>query len=101
MAKGIKTGGRSSGTPNKVNAEFRQTVTALLENNAANVNVWLQQVANGHGDTKPDPAKALGLLAQLAEFAAPKLSRTEVRGANEDGSHTLRHKIEIVPVKPK
>lgn len=80
MAKGYKTGGRTAGTPNKATTEFRQTVTQLLEKNAANVDLWLQQVANGHGDSKPDPGKALDLMAKLAEFAAPKLGRVEHTG---------------------
>lgn len=77
MAKGFKTGGRAPGSPNKVNAEFRETVRQLLENNAQNVERWLAVVAEGDGEVKPDPGKALDLLAKLAEFAAPKLARTE------------------------
>jgi hypothetical protein len=78
MAKGVKTGGRTPGTPNKVTAEFRDTVRKLLEENAGNVGRWLTLVAEGDGTEKgkPDPGKALDLLARLAEFAAPKLSRT-------------------------
>lgn len=75
-----KTGGRQAGTPNKATTEFRQTVTALLEKNAQNVQIWLTQVADGHGDVKPAPDKALDLLAKLAEFAAPKLGRVEHTG---------------------
>lgn len=84
MALGKKTGGRTKGTPNKVSQEFRETVTKVLESNAANVGKWLQQVAEGDSklDMKADPGKALDLLAKLAEFAAPKLARTEVTGAN-------------------
>lgn len=80
MAKALgsaKVGGRVAGTPNKSTVEFRETVTALLSDNAANVALWLSQVAGGHGDVKPAPEKALDLLAKLAEFAAPKLNRTE------------------------
>jgi hypothetical protein len=80
MAKGRKTGGRVAGVPNKSTIEFRQTVTALLEKNASNVDLWLQQVAEGVGDAKPDPGKALDLLAKLAEYAAPKLGRVEHTG---------------------
>lgn len=74
-----KTGGRKRGTTNKVTAEFRETVRTLLETNADNVGRWLTLVAEGDGTDsgKPDPAKALDLLAKLAEFAAPKLNRTE------------------------
>jgi len=80
MAKGFKTGGRQPGSVNKATKEFRETVTKLLSDNADNVASWLAQVAEGHGDNKPDPAKALDLLAKLAEFGAPKLARTELTG---------------------
>ena len=62
--------GRPKGVPNKATTEFRQTVTALLEKNAANVDLWLEQVANGHGDVKAAPEKALDLLAKLAALFA-------------------------------
>ena len=75
--------GRVKGVPNKSTIEFRETVTALLSDNAANVAVWLEHVATGGGNPdKADPGKALDLMAKLAEFAAPKLARTEVTGAN-------------------
>lgn len=85
MAKGHKTGGRTPGTPNKATQEFRQTVSSLLEKNSANVDRWLMQVAEGQPEheIKPAPEKALTILAQLAEYAAPKLSRAE--HANADG----------------
>lgn len=73
-----KTGGRKPGVPNKVTREFRETVTRLLEDNAENVAEWLSQVA------ADDPDKALQRLAQLAEYAAPKLSRSEVRAEVEN-----------------
>ena len=77
-----KTGGRVAGTPNKVTQEFRETIRMLLESNAENVSVWLTQVAVGDDDNKADPKGALDLLAKLAEFAAPKLARTEMVGDN-------------------
>lgn len=94
MAKGVKTGGRQPGSLNKATREFRDTVTKLLSDNADNVATWLEQVAKGvdavfDADGKiatkgvePDPGKALDLLAKLAEFAAPKLGRTELTGKN-------------------
>lgn len=70
--------GRPKGVPNKATQEFRETVRKLLETNSENVGKWLTLVADGDGrDIKPDPGKALDLMAKLAEFAAPKLSRTE------------------------
>lgn len=80
--KGAKTGGRRPGSPNKVTQEFRATVQALLDDNRENVGRWLKLVAEGDGTDKgqPDPGKALDLLAKLAEYAAPKLARTEIAG---------------------
>lgn len=70
--------GRPKGAVNKTTRAFRETVTALLENNADNVQKWLTTVADGDGDqVKPDPKSALDLLAKLAEYATPKLARTE------------------------
>ena len=89
MARGFKTGGRKPGSPNKVTQEFRATVAMLLEDNADNVARWLTLVAEGDGTDhgKPDPAKALDLLAKLAEYAAPKLGRIEHVG---DGGGPLQ-----------
>ena len=95
-AKGsAKVGGRVAGTPNKATVEFRETVTKLLSDNAANVGLWLTQVAEGHGENKPDPGKALDLMAKLAEYAAPKLNRTEHTGAGGGPVVTVT-KIELV-----
>ncbi len=77
-----KTGGRKKGVPNKSTIEFRAAVTRVLEENSQNYGKWLKQVAEGHGKgldrVKPDPGKALDLISKLAEFAAPKLNRTEM-----------------------
>lgn len=93
MAKGVKTGGRRPGSPNKATKEFRDTVTKLLSDNAENVATWLEQVATGNGDPdKADPAKALDLLSKLAEYAAPKLNRTEHTG---EGGGAIDHSLTV------
>jgi hypothetical protein len=71
--------GRPPGAVNKVTRDFRATINALLEGNSENVSKWLLQVAEGQPDyeIKPAPDKALDLMAKLAEYAAPKLNRTE------------------------
>jgi hypothetical protein len=88
--KGQRVGGRQKGTPNKVTATFRETVQRLLDDNAGNVSLWLAEIADGTPDRKVgkvtipgrprNPDGALLRLAQLAEFAAPKLNRSEVVG---------------------
>lgn len=82
--------GRPKGVPNKATTAFREVVQALLDDNRENVGLWLKQTAEGSRNRKvggktipgrpPDPAGAARLLAQLAEFAAPKLNRSEVVG---------------------
>ncbi len=92
--------GRPKGAVNKVTKEFRETVRQLLESNSENVGRWLLLVAEGDGTDhgKPDPGKALDLLAKLAEFAAPKLGRVEHVG---DGGGPLQNitRIELVARK--
>lgn len=97
MARGVKTGGRTVGTPNKVTAEFRETVRQLLEKNSSNVARWLELVAEGGPDVKPDPGRALDLLSRLAEFAAPKLARTEHVG-QDGGPINSRIVLEVTGV---
>lgn len=93
MAKGVKTGGRRPGSVNKATKEFRDTVTKLLSDNAENVATWLSEVATGGNDpSKADPAKALDLLAKLAEYAAPKLNRTEHTG---EGGGAIDHSLTV------
>jgi hypothetical protein len=74
--------GRPPGALNKATKTFRETVSRLLEDNAENVSKWLTEVAEGsvEKELKADPKAALTLLAQMAEYATPKLNRTEVTG---------------------
>lgn len=94
-----KTGGRTKGTPNKVTQEFRETVQKLIDDNRDNVGRWLTLVAEGDGteNSKPNPAKALELLSSLAEFAAPKLARTEHTG---EGGGVIENSLTVTFVKP-
>lgn len=93
-AKKPKTGGRVKGTPNKATVTFKETVTALLQSNSDNIAIWLRQVA----EDKDDPGRALDLLAKLAEYAYPKLARTEMTGP--DGGPMQVEEVRRTVVKP-
>jgi hypothetical protein len=92
--------GRPPGALNKATKTFRETVSRLLEDNAENVSKWLTEVAEGNPEKelKADPKGALTLLAQMAEYATPKLNRTEVTG--QDGGPVEVTGITIKLKKP-
>jgi hypothetical protein len=100
IGKGTPGPGRKPGVPNKATTEFRETVRRLLEDNSANFGRWLSQVAEGDGtdNGKPDPAKALDLVAKLAEYAAPKLGRVEHVGDDQQPMRQIT-RIEIVSLE--
>ena len=92
--------GRPPGSVNKATKTFRETVSRLLEDNAENVSKWLYEVAEGNAEKelKADPKGALTLLAQMAEYATPKLNRTEMTG---DGGGPIEVSgIQIKLVRP-
>ena len=67
-------GGRPKGVPNRATTEFRETIQKLLDENRDNVAKWIAEIA------LEDKDKALRHITNLAEFAAPKLNRTELTG---------------------
>ncbi len=94
MAKGKKTGGRATGTPNKATADARQAIASFVDGNAHRLTEWLDSVANGdpENDVKPNPAKAFELFQSVVEYHIPKLARSEVVG---DPDNPLKTSIEV------
>lgn len=94
--------GRKAGVPNKVTTEFRATINRLLEDNSENFAKWLKQTAEGipEHDIKPNPAKAMDIMSNLAEYAAPKLSRAEHVGDPENPLN-IQNNLVVTFVKPK
>jgi hypothetical protein len=78
-----KAGGRAAGVPNKVTAQAREAIAMFVDGNAHRLTEWLDQVANGNEDTKPNPAKAFELFQSVVEYHVPKLARTEITGKDD------------------
>lgn len=72
MANGVKTGGRTKGTPNKSTAEVREAIAAFASANVDQMGDWLNAI--------DDPVKKLDLFLRAIEYHVPKLARQEVAG---------------------
>ncbi|HEV7607066.1 MAG TPA: hypothetical protein VGO61_07005 [Steroidobacteraceae bacterium] len=69
---GKRTGaGRPKGSPNKVTMDVRKAFAHLLEAAAPKLETWLTRVA------KRSPARALDIVAKLAEYHVPKLGKLD------------------------
>jgi uncharacterized protein YeeX (DUF496 family) len=79
MAKGGKrdNAGRPKGVQNKVTKETREAFKEFVEDNQEQFQGWIDRVA------ETNPAKAIELVSNLAEYVLPKLSRTEIQGEVE------------------
>lgn len=72
MAKGVKTGGRTKGTPNRLTAERKAFLREFVDGN--------RKAAEQKWHEIEDPADALRLYLAAAEFVHPKLGRQELVG---------------------
>ena len=72
MAKGLKTGGRRMGEPNKAKRAAREAIGLFVDGNAHRLQVWLDKIA------EKDPEKAFALFQSVIEYHVPKLARTDI-----------------------
>ena len=64
MAKGIKTGGRSAGTPNRLTKELRKVLKDLLHKELENLSTHLDSL---------EPKERLEILTKLLPYVVPKV----------------------------
>jgi len=64
MANGIKTGGRSAGTPNVVTRELRDVLKRIVSNELEQLETTLQGM---------EPAKRLEIVIKLIPYVLPKV----------------------------
>jgi len=80
MAKGLKTGGRTTGTPNKLTFQTRQILVNVLAQEFENLPETL---------TKLTPAEKIDAICKLAKYALPTMEsfssvRAEVNGQRDE-----------------
>ena len=74
-----KTGGRTKGTPNKLDSQAREVFVRTLENQVDNIEEAFAKVL------KDSPARYLDLFAKYAQYFVPKKTEAEIK-ADINGS---------------
>ncbi len=69
--------GRPKGSPNKSTAQAREAIAAFVDGNADRLNKWLDQIESEDGSKD-----AFNCFTSLLEYHVPKLTRSELTGAN-------------------
>jgi len=69
MAKGIKTGGRKPGTPNRTTKEIREIFQNIVENNLDQIQEDIEEL---------EPMARLRVIIELSKFVLPTLRATDV-----------------------
>ncbi|MEN9304059.1 MAG: hypothetical protein RL264_2488 [Bacteroidota bacterium] len=68
MPKGIKTGGRTKGTPNKATKELRERFSDLLESNFESIQTDLESL---------EPKERIKTLLEISKFVIPTLKAVD------------------------
>lgn len=71
---GKKHGGRTKGTPNKLDKKAREVFVETLEGQVPNIEKAFAEVL------KSSPAKYLELFAKYAQYFVPKKTESEIKG---------------------
>ena len=72
MAKGVKTGGREKGTPNRLTKELRRVLKDLLYHELKNLPEHLNSL---------EPKDRLELVVKLLPYVIPKMERQDITGS--------------------
>ena len=70
MARGIKTGGRTIGTPNKTTSEIREHYKKLINSNLNLLEDDLKSL---------EPIQRLKMIIELSKFVVPTLKATDLK----------------------
>ncbi len=75
MARGIKTGGRTVGTPNKTTSEIREHFQNLITENLGQLNQDLKEL---------EPLQRLKMIIELSKFVVPTLKATDLKFSDNE-----------------
>ena len=67
-------GGRKKGSVNRTTKEIREAYQQFVEGNVDEFQNWLAQIE--------DPARRFEIILKISDFFLPKMTRTEVTGAD-------------------
>lgn len=88
MAKGIKTGGRQKGKPNKNSAVVKSRIGQFVNDN------WDEFIKTLDSLKKTEPKFYCSMIGDLLEYTEPKLQRTELKAAEDNTKPLFTLQIE-------
>lgn len=77
MAKGIKTGGRESGTPNKMTIDLRNIVKSFIDKNIDEMQFCFEQL---------EPKEKLIFIEKMLQYCLPKMQSIAVTPEKENSN---------------
>ena len=69
MAKGIKSGGRCTGTPNKITKDLKETINAFLNNNIDSLQDNFNQL---------DAKDKINFIERLLRYSIPRMADNSI-----------------------
>ncbi len=72
--KGIKTGGRSEGTPNRLTSEMREVLKTILEKEIDTLPNQLEKL---------EPKERLEIVVKLLPYVIPRITEIEMKVENK------------------
>ncbi len=82
MARGVKTGGRQKGTPNRITQDVREVLSDFFEREVANIDGYFDAI---------DPKDRLTFIMKLLPYMLPKYENTtyvDKFAQEEDNNYT-------------
>ena len=75
IKKRVKTGGRDTGTPNKITKDLKESIKLIIENEFESLPETLQQL---------EPEKRIDVLIKLLPYIVPKLQNIQIEPKTEE-----------------